>query len=349
MRADAATLGSANARDNGFDTVRLLAATAVLVSHAFALTGYREPFEGIARSMSLGQIAVAVFFVTSGLLITMSADRRTTAEFGVQRAKRIMPALVVCVLVCMALGLAVTSLTGSGYLTARATWLFAGNVAFLPVGYGLPGVFADHANPAVNGSLWTLKFEIACYAVSFAFARWGRLRVPLLMAGWLASIVLSHSLADGETGVMFYVERFAFLFRFYGAGMLLYAFRERVQLRTDWALAALVVVCLSPLLGAFAEVAATLGAYALVVAAYRAPPWFRGITRKGDISYGVYLYAFPIQQLLVPVSLATALPWLTNMVLALPLTLFAGTLSWLVVERRFMRRPIDQTAAAHAF
>lgn len=344
-----ATLGNANARDNGFDTVRLLAAAAVLVSHAFALTGYREPFEGIARSMSLGQIAVAVFFVTSGLLITMSADRRTPVEFGVQRAKRIMPALIACVVLCVTLGMAVTTMPTESYLASRTTWQFIGNAVFLPVGYGLPGVFSDHANPAVNGSLWTLKFEIACYVVSFLFARWDRWRLPLLIAGWVASLVLSHSLTNGETGVMFYIERFAFLFRFYGAGMLLYAFRNRVPLRADLALVSFALVCLSPLLGLFAEAAATLGTYALIVAAYRAPSWFRAITRKGDISYGVYLYAFPIQQLLVPISMKSAAPWLTNIVLALPFTLIAGILSWLIVEHRFLKRRIDQTAAAHAF
>jgi peptidoglycan/LPS O-acetylase OafA/YrhL len=245
--------------------------------------------------------------------------------------------------------MAATSLPVDRYLVASGTWQFLGNAVFFPVGYGLPGVFGDHANPAVNGSLWTLKFEVACYAVSLLYARLGRGRLPLLIAGWLTSLVLSHSLTDGETGAMFYIERFAFLFRFYGAGMLLYAWRDRLPLRTDLALAAFVLVCLSPLLRAFAEAAATLGAYALVVVAYRAPVWFRAITRKGDISYGVYLYAFPIQQLVVPLSMKTAVPWLTNIALALPLTLFAGTLSWLILERRFLRRKIDQTPAAHAF
>ena len=152
-----------------------------------------------------------------------------------------------------------------------------------------------------------------------------------------------------EAGALFYLERFAFLFRFYGAGMLLYALRDRVPLRADAALLSFTLVCVAPFVDLFAEAAATFGAYALVVAAYRAPTWLRALTRKGDLSYGVYLYAFPIQQLLVPISLATAMPWLTNMVLALPLTILAGTLSWVLVERRFMRRREDMTAASHAF
>ncbi len=129
----------------------------------------------------------------------------------------------------------------------------------------------------------------------------------------------------------------------------LYAFRDHIPLRADWALAALALVCLSPLVGLFAEAAATLGAYALIVAAYRAPRWFRAVTARGDISYGVYLYAFPIQQLLVPLSLKSPVPWLTNLALALPLTILAGVTSWLLVERRFLTRPGDRTAAAHAF
>ncbi len=129
----------------------------------------------------------------------------------------------------------------------------------------------------------------------------------------------------------------------------LYAFRDHIPLRADWALAALALVCLSPLAGLFAEAAATLGAYALIVAAHRAPRWFRAATARGDISCGVYLYAFPIQQLLVPLSLKSPAPWLTKLALALALTILAGVTSWLLVERRFLTRPGDRTAAAHAF
>ncbi len=348
-RSPAPTLGTIDTRDNGFDTIRLLAAAAVLVSHSFALTAFAEPLEDLGRGVTLGTMAVGGFFVISGLLITMSAERRGTGPFLRQRARRLMPALLVCVFACTVVGALLTGLPVGRYWTSLQTVQFLGNAVFLPVSQALPGVFTDQPNGAANGSLWTLKFEVACYAVSFAFARLRFARRTILLAGWIASLILSRHFTGDEGGVWFFVERTAWLFRFYGAGMLLYAFRDRIALRAHWALAALALVALSPLVGLFAEAAATLGAYALIVAAYRAPRWFRAVTARGDISYGVYLYAFPIQQLLVPLSLKSPVPWLTNLALALPLTILAGVTSWLLVERRFLTRPGDRTAAAHAF
>jgi peptidoglycan/LPS O-acetylase OafA/YrhL len=76
------TLGSAHSRNNAFDTIRLLAATAVLVSHSFALTGYVEPLEETTGGVTLGTLAVGAFFVISGLLITTSAERRMPRRFA---------------------------------------------------------------------------------------------------------------------------------------------------------------------------------------------------------------------------------------------------------------------------
>lgn len=328
-----------NAHDNGFDTIRLLAAFAVLVSHAFALTGQAEPLAGTSRSMTLGTLAVGVFFVMSGYLITRSAERHGIGRYIGQRARRIMPALVVCVAVCAIAGLLVTALSPDAYLADPMLWSFIGNIAFLPrAALDLPGVFQTLPVTATNGSLWTLKFEIACYAFSLAWVHFGRARMPILIGLWVASFAASRWFAGDQSGVWFYLDRMAFLFRFYGAGMLLHALAHRVAFRPALGWAALTLVALSPLVGLFAEAAATLGAYAALTLAYRAPRAFGRITRRGDISYGVYLYAFPVQQLMVPLSLASAMPWLANIALSAPVVLMLGALSWFAVERPFLRR-----------
>jgi peptidoglycan/LPS O-acetylase OafA/YrhL len=243
-----------------------------------------------------------------------------------------------------------TSLSLLQYWTDPGTFKFAGHAAFLPVPLSLPGVFQDRPNAALNGSLWTLKYEVACYVISFGYARFGSGKTAILAVLWLASFVVSQLMTgQPHSGLLYHVERLAFLFQFYGAGMLMYAFRDRIVVRMDWAMAAAGVVIVSPLIGLFVPAVATLGAYALIVAAHTAPRRFGAVTARGDISYGVYLYAFPIQQLLVPLSLDTPVPWLTNIALALPLTIIAGIASWLLVERHFLRARQDRTAEAHAF
>src|SRR5687768_12929304 len=121
-----ATLGAAHSRNNAFDTIRLLAATAVLVSHSFALTGYVEPLEKTTGGVTLGTLAVGAFFVISGLLITTSAARRPPRRFAAQRAARLLPALAVCVAACIVLGSAMTSLSILDYWTNPASFKFAG-------------------------------------------------------------------------------------------------------------------------------------------------------------------------------------------------------------------------------
>ena len=105
------------------------------------------------------------------------------------------------------------------------------------------------------------------------------------------------------------------------------------MIRRDWAWIAFAAFLASAFTPYFEEFAATAGAYALVCFAYLCGERFRDLTARGDISYGVYVYAFPIQQALVPLALGFAQPWLVNALIALPLVAAAGLASWLLVER----------------
>ena len=183
---------------------------------------------------------------------------------------------------------------------------------------------------------------MACYVfvpIALAAALW---RKPAVIAAWLASFAVAWAIPDGAGGAAYVLDLGAGLFRFYGTGMLLYLFADRVVIRRDWAWYALALMIAAAFTPLFEEVAATVGAYALVSFAYLCGKRFRNLTAKGDISYGVYVYAFPIQQMFVPLSLTFALPWLGNALLALPLAAVAGLLSWLVVERlalKYGRKP----------
>ena len=334
------TLRDASGEANGFDTIRLLAALAVIFSHAFPLTGAVEPLERLTGGQAtIGQLAVAAFFVISGYLIPASRDRGTLRRFAIKRARRIMPGLVVAVLLCaFVIGPLCTSLPLADYLADPQSWRFLGHALFVPgLDYGLPGVFTGQPDGAVNGSLWSLKFEIACYGFVAAVAACARWRVALVVLAWLASFALARAIPRDAGGVAFYIVTMAGLFRFFGAGMLLYLFASRVPLRAAWGWAGLGLTAAAAFTPLFMEVAASAGAYALVCFAHQAGPRFRAITARGDLSYGVYVYAFPLQQLLVPLSLGLAWPWLTNALLALPCALLAGWLSWRWVERPWLQ------------
>ncbi|MCE9537429.1 MAG: acyltransferase, partial [Nitrospirae bacterium] len=158
--------------DNNFNLLRIVAAFAVLVTHSFALaigTGAAEPFRD-SLGMTMGTMAVDVFFVTSGFLVTGSLLARQNArQFLWARFLRVFPALLVMLLLTVfGLGPLLTSWPLAAYLTDSGTYGYLLKCATLVSGvwYNLPGVFDD--NPfkhAVNGSLWSLPYEIRMYAI----------------------------------------------------------------------------------------------------------------------------------------------------------------------------------------
>ena len=158
-------------RHNNFNLLRILAAIAVLVSHAYPLTlgpDLREPLENVL-GISLGTLAVLTFFAISGYFISQSFHKsRGLLDFVVARALRIYPGLIaVLLLTIFALGPVFTRMGIASYFSEAQTWLyFPKNLLLWPLQYALPGVFGDNPYPgAINGSLWTLVYEVACYAM----------------------------------------------------------------------------------------------------------------------------------------------------------------------------------------
>lgn len=351
-------LGGRGDRSNGFDTIRLIAASAVIFSHGFVLTAGSEAFEPVHRvtggQSTIGLSAVAVFFIVSGLLISMSFDRLgDLAAFARNRALRLLPALGICTaLTVFVFGPVVTALPLERYFVGSETWRYLGN-AVLMTSYNLPGVFAENPLPrSVNGSLWTLRFEVACYVGGTMLLAFGRWRTPLVWLAWGIAMLAVAILPPAEQvgGAGFFILRTLDLFRFYGAGMLLYLNRDRIVLSSLWGTAAALAVGTGLFTPFFDELLATCGAYAVMVLAFRAAPWFKRLTEKGDISYGVYIYAFPMQQLFAPYATQFPVPWIANVAMAIPPTFALALLSWLWVEKPAMalknrwRKPSAQAA-----
>lgn len=343
------------ARDNGFDTIRLFAASAVILSHGFALTHGGEESEPLYQATSgqatIGLTAVAIFFIVSGLLISLSFDRsRRWTDFARNRALRLFPGLWVCVFLTVFLfGPAFTSLPLAAYFADNRTFGFLGNLLFLPVGHGMGGMFPDHPFAgAVNGSLWTLKYEVACYIGGSVLLSLGRWRKAIVWLAWLTAIAGTFYLGNPRThdGALYHLAQLLWLFRFYGAGMLAYLYRDRIVLTARGGWLSLLLVFAAIVTPFFTEALAIFGAYSVLVLAYHAAIWFRRMTRKGDLSYGVYIYAFPVQQALIPLSLTFSAPALANMLLALPITFLLAWLSWQYVEAPALQLKPRQRAAA---
>ena len=326
---------------NSFDLLRLIAAFSVLVSHSFVLTTGSELAEPIYRltsgGLSLGFISVGVFFIISGFLIARSFERSSSLQsFVTKRALRIFPGLVVSLLVTV---IAAAVLIGDlALLTRTGTIKFLGNALFLPVEQKVPGVFENLPLPhAFNGSLWTLKYEVACYGLVTVLLWFTPLRVVSIFLALAASFILGV-LTDYTSlgGLIYHVAILADLFQYFGLGMLLNAFASRLPCSTKIAFGLLAIWGLTLLTPLCRTLTPLLLAYPVIVVGLMPSRLGRQLSRFGDLSYGTYVYAFPVQQAVIAVDADRTQSWL-NIVLAGPLTLGLAYASWKVVERPMLR------------
>jgi peptidoglycan/LPS O-acetylase OafA/YrhL len=348
---------AAQGRDNNFNLIRIVAASLVMVSHSFALSTGSPAAEPLRAPLgiTLGVIAVDLFFVASGFLVFGSLVRsQSLLEFAWARTLRIQPALLaMLMLTVFGLGPLYTSEPLSAYLTSPQThrYLLKCATLFGGVAYELPGVFERNPFPhGVNGSLWTLPYEVRMYAalallwLVCTVSRAHRAR--LVEAGVIAAAIVSGALMvhvhfhdAGEKPL----PRLAFMF-FTGAAY--HVFRERIPLsgRLFGVLLASVIAAAFIHRDTFFVVYSLGVAYILFWLAYVPAGWIRGYNRAGDYSYGTYIYAFPVQQAIVAgIPGITAGPLLLASALV---TLALAALSWHLLERHALahkRRCVDWT------
>ncbi|MDR7112511.1 peptidoglycan/LPS O-acetylase OafA/YrhL [Microbacterium trichothecenolyticum] len=330
-------------RRNSLNLFRLILAALVLYAHAYYIAGVEgsPSFNG----ENLGGWAVMGFFVLSGFLITRSRVRTSAGTYLVHRIARIMPAFLVC-LVAIAfvfgpLALLVQGRGLSGYLSTEVTpfeyvW---GNIALYIRQYGIGTTLVDVPYPGVwNGSLWTLYFEFFCYMIVWAIGSLAIYRRSiLLVAGvWAASVALRLVTGLGVTaGLDSDFLQLARLFPFFAAGSLIYFVTERWGLSRLLGIvsipAAAVLMVFVPIVGG--QLAAPLLAYALLYLSTIVPQP-RWIARN-DVSYGFYIYAWPVQQLAFLAG-GMALGFAGYILTTMVVTFILGWLSWVVIERPAM-------------
>lgn len=345
----------AHGRDNNFNLLRMLAALTVFISHCFPLaTGTRanEPFLA-ELNMTVGAMAVDVFFLTSGFLVAASLLTHQNAfKFVAARMLRIFPGLWVMLLfIVFVLGGAVSVLPYREYLGSSMGYEYIAKCGTLIFGvaHTLPGVFESNSfGREVNGPLWTLPYEVGMYglllAVWVVLALAGRRRLLLIKGAVVVICALSvlflvvgyfrHGLpVNFELHSTYIFPGFCYMF-FTGAAY--YVMRDRIELAPRpflFAATALLVSMVNK--HAFFVVYLFTLPYLLFYLAYVPGGRIRRFNRLGDYSYGLYIYAFPVQQTVV--ALSGGISVLALGLIALPPALLLAVLSWHLVEKRALR------------
>jgi peptidoglycan/LPS O-acetylase OafA/YrhL len=338
-------------RHNNFDLLRLLAALSVISSHAFLLAENSQDHDPLmlltGGQAILGLAGVFVFFTISGYLITQSFE--TTASpfvFLAKRALRIFPGLILCLVVCVfVIGPLVTKLPLAEYFSRPETYLFLLHNAVLDVDYNrLPGVefWSGNIGGIVNGPLWSLPCEALLYLMVFVLgvSRLLTLPVCLLLLG-AGMICLGLDTAGDTFGSALW------LLGLFAAGMCGYRLRGPQLISGRWALLALLGLALSIPAHLFLVAFPICGGYLVIwLALSRKLPNFRA-ARFGDLSYGLYIYGWPIEQCVVYFSGGTA-PWWRVLLISVAAAVPTAFLSWHLVEKRCRWRSHPQAAPALA-
>jgi peptidoglycan/LPS O-acetylase OafA/YrhL len=338
-------------RHNSLNLLRLVMAAMVLFHHVFPITGRGEGLE-ITPGESVGGWAVFGFFMISGYLITGARLRSDSGRYLINRIVRLFPAFffvnVVTAFVLAPYAYVVQNGTMDGFLSTPNTPLsYVLSNAWLRMNdYSVAGTLASVPYPyAWNGSLWSLYYEFCAYLLVGLFCALPLVRSriwPMLLA-FLASCALkiwNDTVAVYASGIGEDVVQFGRLLPFFFGGALVFMLRERLGNRMvlSWklvlvsALVAVGLVLLFPRFGG--QLAAPFLTYILIwVGALLPSP---RLFQVHDFSYGVYVWGFPLTQILCVVGLATSpLPLLFAILVVL--TCIMSVISWFFIERPMIR------------
>ena len=326
---------------NLFTPLRICLALMVACEHILYLqmdrpTGFFE-----LGQISLANFAVNAFFVISGYLITASAvNRRSVGVFAKARALRILPALLVnSLIVVFIIAPLFSTLPPLAYYTSSETWLFAPKVvSFIDPYPAIAGAQYAHTSFSdLNGPIWTLRYEVLAYigtgALLFAGLAGNRKLVLGLLA--LTGLVfaaslqgIAHGLLSGSVGDLL---RFTFC---YLLGANLYLWRDVFTPKPIMALAGLALGSVLLLFGIAAgelifDTSLAMGVLALALAPLSIPQTIR---KAPDISYGLYIWHWPIYMLLIN-TFPDAPRWQMLAMVGLPLAICAAMASWYLIEK----------------
>ncbi|TDE17251.1 acyltransferase family protein [Dyadobacter psychrotolerans] len=343
--------------NNNFHFLRLMAAILVIYGHSYPLLGLghldyiQELTGGLFPS---AQIGVCIFFAISGYLIAKSLKSSTPVKFVQKRLLRIYPGLIAAVLFTMfVIGPIATTASLSEYFSSVETYFYIRVLKLFP-NYpdSLPYVFKNLPVGLVNGSLWTLAYEITCYgALLLSYIIFGnRIKFALLtvfLLLWSTYLFWYDFLTRHPNQLRIIHLSLLDLLNFglyFLVGNLIYFFQHLIKYQWYWLSGLILIFVSAYVLSAFygliplAGIAWTrylLLPYALFYFGLKTGI-LNSVGKIGDLSYGLYIYAFPVQQLIVTfygMKISATQMFLSSLIFLLPI----AWLSWNYIESPFLK------------
>ena len=337
-----------DARYTNFDFIRVVAAASVIFSHSFPIaegTEKNEPFIPWLGAI-LGIYGVYVFLIMSGFLVSRSLVHSTNLRSYIwKRALRVLPALAVGAVVSgIVIASFYSSLGNGAYILSPLGYRYAAKVILLLPVWEIntvsfyPGDFGE----GVNGVLWTIQQEVFLYAILALLFLLRLFKLPVIVMLFCAGTVLF--LGKATIGTMPFIENFAYALPSFAAGAVMYFIWNRFGFKRPIALLCGLSLCAAFMLGTFEQIFPLPAAYLTLYLGTARTLNLPDLSKFGDVSYGTYMYGWPVQQVVRANLGEGTSPWLL-FAISLPIALCCGWLSWHIIEKRALRwKSIDPAA-----
>ncbi|MFM6969401.1 MAG: acyltransferase family protein [Sediminibacterium sp.] len=328
---------------NNFDLLRILFAWFVIISHSYVLNGLgaTDPlFEATNQTFLFSFIGVKGFFIISGYLIFKSMMvSKSIPEYLIKRTLRIFPALAVVLLVTLVAVFFIYPAGITPFLYNKEVYAyFIGNLILFKPHFFITGVFSNLMSPAINGSLWTIEYEFFFYILIlvFFFVRSNKKLLTFLLGLSVAAFLVVRLFFYNwtvQTHFFIPLESMFDLGPYFLMGSLLSCF-DLDQFPAKNTIAVLLLTAL--LVGTYMHVGHTVVYFTLPYLVIYLGKKTSGLAawahqKLGDPSYGIYLYAFPLQQFIIYLYKPSTL----NLFVISTIGAFAfGYLSWILIEKK---------------
>ena len=323
--------------ENNYTFLRLILASSVIYYHSFGLTRAEGFTDYVTKLLSpvttTGGLAVQAFFFLSGLFVSQSFFRdRNVVSFLVKRVLRIWPGFFICLVVTALISVAISRPKDfHHYLLFDGLYDYIVRNTIFQLRWTIDGVFTTHPDQTINGPIHTLPLEAKMYAVLAVVGLFGFISTTrrIAVAGCvLMALALIPGVAKALPFVLFDMEWSQTAGMMFLAGILAFGLAHRIRPALWQGAAALAVVLISQ--GTFHVVAF----YALVIWCLFWLGQWRGLGRlhvRQDLSYGIYLYGWPAQQMVI--EFFPRMDPYTLFIVALSIASVFAWLSWILVEK----------------
>ncbi|MDP0589466.1 MAG: acyltransferase [Candidatus Endonucleobacter bathymodioli] len=334
-----------NRHSNNFDFLRLLFAVIVAIVHAATLSGV-----GVITTISQyisSEVAVDSFFVISGFLIFMSYESsQSLASYARKRIRRIFPGYIFVIIFCSIAFYLISSKTSIDYFNLELLKYIAFNTFTLNFLHpNLPGVFENNTISAVNGALWTIKVEVMFYVIvpviSIFIAKFKSYRLLILTVIYILSIFYSYFMlwlsSNYDMEIFIELERqIPGQLAFFISGAVIYYHYTFFYNKSFFLIivASIIMVAHKNIIELYALYPISLAVIVLYTA--NIFKYMGNWGKLGDLSFGVYIWHFPIIQLFMHFNLFSN--QIIGSIMLFTSILIAAYLSWHLIEKRYLHR-----------